>query len=204
MRIAADAADQVAEFVANDDAAERLVRQAVARQIMLVEEMAERAMANVVQQAGQSHQRFDISAAGHVGANFLQAVIQPRDGPARQMHDAHHMLKPRMLGGGKDPPGGLQLMNLPHPLDPRMIDDLPLGRLARRQSAAGDERDVAVDRIEAQAFTAEIGHGISSLRVLLNFADYQIALVALLAFSPAGVVFALSIAMQSNHLPTVA
>jgi len=41
------------------------------------------------------------------------------------MHRAHDVLKARVFGRGKYPPGGLQLMDLPQPLDPRVIDDLP-------------------------------------------------------------------------------
>ena len=53
-----------------------LVVQAVVGQEMLVEKMAERPVADVVQQGGQPHQRLDIAAAGHVGANLAQAFVE--------------------------------------------------------------------------------------------------------------------------------
>ena len=98
-------------------------------QKMLVEKVPERAVADVVQQAGQPQQRFDIAAAGHVGA-FPPDCRTALGRPAGQVHDAHYVLKAGMLGRGKDPPGGLQLVNLPQPLDPGMIDDLAFGDLA--------------------------------------------------------------------------
>ena len=136
-----------------------LVVQAVVGQEVLVEEVAERAVAHVVQQGGQPHQRLDVAAAGHVGADLAQALVERGDGPAGQVHRPEHVLEPRVLGRGKDPPGGLQLVNLPQPLQPGMVDDLLLGHLARRQPRRRGERDVAVDRIVAQALALEVSHG---------------------------------------------
>ena len=48
---------------------------------MLVEEVAERSMAHVVQQSRQAQQRLDVAAAGYVGADLGQAVVER--GPAR-------------------------------------------------------------------------------------------------------------------------
>ena len=50
------------------------------------------------------------------------------------MHDAQHVLEAGMLGGGIDPPGGLQLMDLPQPLDPGMVDDLAFRDFALGQA----------------------------------------------------------------------
>jgi hypothetical protein len=41
----------------------------------------------------------------------------------------------------------LQLVNLPHPLNPGMVDNLPLGNFTGWQCRVGDERYVAVDGI---------------------------------------------------------
>ena len=130
---------------ADDVAAQRFVRQAEIAEEMLVEKMAERAVAHVVQQAGHAQQRLDIAAAGHVGADFAQAVVQCRGRPAGQVHHAQHVLEAGVLGRGIDPPGGLQLMDLPQPLDPGMVDDLPfrdfaLGQPRRRRTGCSRER----------------------------------------------------------------
>ena len=165
VRIAADAADQIGELAADDLAAEDFVVQAVVGQKMLVEEMAERPVAHVVQQGGQPHERLDVAPAGHVGANVVEAVEQRRDRPAGQVHRPQHVLEPRVLGRGKDPPGRLQLVNLPQPLQPGVVDNLLLGDLVARAVRSwsgnrGCKRDIAVDRIVAEAFVLEISHGM--------------------------------------------
>ena len=124
VRIAANAAEQVGELAADDLAAEDFVVQSEVGQEVLVEEMAERPVADIVQQGGHPHQRLDIAPAGHVGAGFAKAFVQRGHRPACQVHRPKHVLKPRMLGRRKDPPCGLQLMNLPQPLKPRMVDQL--------------------------------------------------------------------------------
>lgn len=63
------------------------------------------------------------------------------------MHGTHHMLKSHVLRRRKNPPGCLQLMNMPEPLDPRMINDILLGCLSRRETRARNERNVSVNRI---------------------------------------------------------
>ena len=141
--IAPQAAEQVAQFLANDLGPQRLVGQAVAAQEMLVEEVPERSVPDVVQQAGHAQQRFHVAAAGRVRADFPQAVVQHRHRPAGQVHGPHDVLEPGVFGTGIDPPGGLQLVDVPQPLDPRMVDDLPLGGLAlprRRAEVKGCSR----------------------------------------------------------------
>ena len=152
-----------------------LVVQPVVGQVMLVEEMAERAVPHVVQQGGQPHQRLDVAAAGHVGADLAQALVERRHGPAGQVHRPQHVLEPRVFGRGKDPPGGLQLVNLPQPLEPGVVDDLLLGDLALRQPHRRGEGDVAVDRIVAEALALEVSHdadhagwGAGNLHFLTN------------------------------------
>ena len=125
---------------------------------MGVEEVPERPVAHVVQEPGQAHQRFDVAAAGHVGADLAKAVVERSNRPAGQVHRAEDVLKPRMLGGGKDPPGGLQLVDLPQALQPRIIEYLPLAHFAFRQSHGRSERDISVDRIVAEAFALEVFH----------------------------------------------
>jgi hypothetical protein len=49
-------------------------------------------------------------------------------------------------------------MNLPQPLEPRVIDDLPLRDL-RVAFDAADEGDVPVDRVVAETLVLEVLHG---------------------------------------------
>ena len=58
------------------------------------------------------------------------------DHPRGQVHHPQDVLKPLMLGRRKDPPRGLQLVDLPHPLHPGMVDDLLFGDFVRRAGRA--------------------------------------------------------------------
>ena len=152
-------ANQGRELPADDLAAEGLVVQPVVGQKVLVEKMPEGAVPDVVQQGGQPHERLDVAAAGHVGANLAEARVEGRHGPAGQVHRPQHVLEPGVFGRGKDPPGGLQLVNLPQPLEPGVVDDLLLGDLVLRQPHGRGKRNVAVDRIVAEALALEVSHG---------------------------------------------
>ena len=125
---------QVAQLVADDVAAQRLVVQPVVGQEMGVEEVPERPVAHVVQQGGQAHERLDVAAAGHVRAHLVEALEQDGHRPAGQVHGPQDVLEAGVLGRGIDPPGGLQLVDLPQPLDPGVVDDPLLGDLALRQA----------------------------------------------------------------------
>jgi hypothetical protein len=81
------------------------------------------------------------------------------------MHDAHDVLKSGMLGSWKDPPGRLELVDLPHSLYPGMIDDLPFRRFLACAVGGRGEWNVSVDWVEAQAFSAWIVHGGPSVVV---------------------------------------
>jgi hypothetical protein len=63
------------------------------------------------------------------------------------MHRPENMLKSHVFGGRKNPPGGLKLVNVPHSLDPGMVNHVLLGRFLLRQASAGDKRDVAMNWI---------------------------------------------------------
>ena len=146
VRIAAHPREQVAQFAADDVAAQRFMGQAEIGQKMFVEKMAERPVADVVQQAGHAEQRLDIASARHVRADLAQALVECRGGPAGQMHHAQHVLEARMFGRRINPPGGLQLMDLPQPLDPGMIDDLPFGDFALGQARHWRRRGYSRER----------------------------------------------------------
>src|SRR6266568_7883337 len=67
------------------------------------------------------------------------------------MHGAERVLEARVLGGGENPPGALQLMNASEPLQPWAVDEVLLGRSSRHAArpALGDVQ-VAVDGITGQ------------------------------------------------------
>src|SRR5437870_11999956 len=99
------------------------MRQAKMTQKMIIEKMAERSVADVVQESRETNQAFDISGRRDRfrPTSLDQRWIEASDRPAAQMHGAQDMLKARVLGTGVHPPGALQLMNSPQALNPGMI-----------------------------------------------------------------------------------
>ncbi len=150
---------QVGQLAADDLGAERLVVQAEPGQKVRIEKVPERTVAHVVQQGGEAHERLDVAARGQVGAHRLQTVVQSARRSARQVHGAEHVLEPRVLGRREDPPRGLELVDLAEPLEPRVIDDVPLRHLAFGKPLGRGERDVSVKRVVAEALVAKLTHG---------------------------------------------
>lgn len=58
------------------------------------------------------------------------------DGNRTQVHDAQYVLETHMFCGGEDPPGGLQLVDLPESLHPGVIDEFLFGGFGSGQSTA--------------------------------------------------------------------
>ena len=154
--IAANSAKQVPQLLLNDNRADVLVRDAELFEVLVVKEVPERPVSHVVQQRRQPDEAFDIRSRRHVRARRRQRFVPAFDGDRRQVHRAQDMLEPHVLGRREDPPRGLQLVDVPQPLHPRMIDQRLFGHFARGQRVLRDERDVAVNRIVRQTFGVEI------------------------------------------------
>lgn len=125
---------------------------------MIVEKVSERAVTHIVEQGGGAGEAFHVTPAGDVAlAGFAETLVEGSNGPARHVHRTNDVLEAGVLGGGVDPPGGLQLVDLPHPLDPGMIKQPPLGGFALRDDR--NERNIAVNRVVTEAFALKILHG---------------------------------------------
>jgi hypothetical protein len=122
--------------VLDDVSANVLVRELKLFEVVVVEEMAERSVSDVVQQRGHSHERLDVRPRGNAVARFGERFVPVLQNPRGEMHRPEHVLEPHVFGGGKDPPGGLELMNLPQSLDPRVIDDVLFRNFTPGQRAA--------------------------------------------------------------------
>jgi hypothetical protein len=119
---------------------------------MLIKKVAEGTVSHVVQQTSHPEQRLDVTLTGNVRTDVPQAAVERSRGPTAQMHGPQNVLESRMFRRGIDPPRGLQLVDLPHSLDPRMVDDGPLRHTTRTHSAVRRERDVTVNWIVSQCF----------------------------------------------------
>ena len=134
-----------------DDAlAEQLVGQAEVGEEVVVEEVAERSVADIVQQPGHPHQLFDQRHRRRVGELRLERRVKLAREAPRQVHGAEGVLEAAVLGGREDPARGLQLRHAPEALHPRRVDQVLLGRLARRGIGPRIE-DVPVDGIGDEA-----------------------------------------------------
>ena len=87
-----------------------------------VEKVAERSVSHVVQQASHSHHAIDIGLGRNAGIDRLQRLVELLDGSACDVHHPQNVLEATVLGTWKNPPSGLELADLPHPLYPGMID----------------------------------------------------------------------------------
>ena len=84
-----------------------LVVQAVLGQVVLIEEVTERAVPHVVQERCHTHQRLDVRSAGHSRTDILEARVEVLNHPASQVHHPHDMLETSMLRSRKNPPSRL-------------------------------------------------------------------------------------------------
>ena len=123
-------------------------------QKVIVEKMAEGAMADVVQQADDAHVLFDIRRRRTlVAEDFAQRRIEVLAEFASHMHGAQGVLKPAMFRRRVNPTGALQLVYVAQPLHPWRIDQRLLGHLAFR--FRDGELNVAMDRVGDQRRAAE-------------------------------------------------
>ena len=149
-RAAPEAAQDLGQLLADDPLAQQLVGQVEIDQEVVVEEMAERAVADVVEQAGHAQQLLDQRRRGGVGEDRAQRGVELLGEAAGQVHGAQRVLEAAVLGGGKHPAGGLQLRHATQPLHPRRVDQVLLGGLAGNDAGPRVD-DVLVDRIGDQA-----------------------------------------------------
>ena len=143
---APQAAQGVGQLLADDALAEQLVGEVEVHQEVVVEEVAEGAVADVVQQAGHAQQLLDQRRRGRVGKDGAERRIELLGEAAGQVHGPQRVLEAAVLGGRKHPARGLQLRDAPQPLHPRRVDQVLLGGLAGDAARARVE-DVLVDRI---------------------------------------------------------
>ena len=112
-------------------------------QDLVVEEVGERAVPDVVEEAGHP-QRLDDQAlrrGGRPGGDAARAqarIERPRP-ESRLVHHAQTVGEPRVLGGREDPSGALELADPAEPLDPRRVEQVLLGDRPRRAGPAAPD-----------------------------------------------------------------
>ena len=164
-RAAAQLRDESAELVDDEVLRDLLVVDPEhGLEVLLVAEVAERTVAEVVQQPGQPQGLFDQRQGGRAGLDLGQRGVHlPRELPG-EVHGAEAVREAAVLGGREHPPGALQLVDPLQPLHPGTVDDVRLGDLAgpgQRDAQVpvqrvGDEVDVVVRESHRGVLTASV------------------------------------------------
>ena len=120
--------------------------QLVVIQEVVVEEVAERAVADVVEQPGHPQQLLEQGRRGAVRKDGVERWSELLGEAPGQVHGSQRMLEAAVLRGGKHPARGLQLRDAPQALHPRGVEHVLLGGLPRDRARARVE-DVVVDGV---------------------------------------------------------
>ena len=165
-RTAPDFSNERAQVVPDDDLAELLVARVQRMQVVVVEEMAKRSMADVMHEGGHPQEFFDVIGRGRIRSRIGQERVEVTREAASHMHGADGMHEARMFGRGINPAGALELVDLPEALHPGRVDQILFRPLVRIRLARGHrEGDILVNGIsdEGRAFIGSIGRASGEL-----------------------------------------
>ena len=127
------------------------------QQVLLVAEVAERAVTQIVQEARQAQRLFDQRQGRRLRLDLDQGGVHLPRQLTGEVHGAQAVGEAAVLGGGEHPPRALQLVDALEALHPRVVDDVRLGDLPRTGQrdaqvavqGVGDEVDVVVGELHA-------------------------------------------------------
>jgi len=106
-RAAPEPADQLAQFFSDDSLPHFLVGEIEVGQEIVVEEVAEGAVAHVVEQARHAEQLLEEGRRGGVGELGLEGGVELLGEAPGQVHGAERVLEAAVLGGREHPARGL-------------------------------------------------------------------------------------------------
>ena len=98
-------------------------------------------MADVMHEGRHPEKFFDVIGRGHIRSRFGQKRIQVTREAASHVHGADGMDEAGMFGGGIDPTGALELIDLPEALHPGRVDQILFRPLVRVRLAEGTVKD---------------------------------------------------------------
>ena len=145
-----EAPEDLRQLLADDPLADQLVGQLVIDQEVVVEEVAEGAVADVVDQSRRPQELLDQRKRGRVGKDRAQRRIELLGEASGEVHRPERVLEAAVLRRGVHPARRLELGHAAQPLHPRRVDQVLLGRLARDPARAGVE-DVLMDGVGDEA-----------------------------------------------------
>src|SRR5262245_15860551 len=105
-------------MVTDDDLPKFFVARVELMEKIIVEEVAKRAVADVVNQSGHAEKGFNVIGTGSIWRSFLKKGIEVPGKQAGDMHSPKGMDESGMFSRRIDPSGTLQLVNISKSLDP--------------------------------------------------------------------------------------
>ena len=127
----AKCADERSQWTCYQRAADHLVIDSPRVEVIFVEEVPERTMPHVMEQPCDAHGLLDQPNRRRVLAAGAESRVQVMRPLAGQVHRAKRVLEARVFRGRKDPPRALQLVNATKSLQPRSVQEVLLGSVAR-------------------------------------------------------------------------
>src|SRR5689334_6144969 len=101
------------QVLTNDDLSKLFVREMKAMEVVLVEEMAKRTMADIMHQRRNAQDGFDVVGRRHIGDRLLEKRIEMPGKSPGHVHGPERVNKAGMFRRGIDPAGALELINVP-------------------------------------------------------------------------------------------
>ena len=143
-----DSSDELGQFLRHDELSEVFVGDAADRlQILVIEEVTERPVADVVHETGDAQEfLYEVERRATI-EGLPQTGVQTVCEAAGHVHGAHGMLKAAVLGGGKDPEAGLKLVHAAKTLHPRAVNEVLLRAFLVLACDGHGEMDVAVNGV---------------------------------------------------------
>ena len=139
---------QVRERTCDQLASDHLVVEVPRVQVVLVEEVAERPVANVVKQPRDAHRLLHELRRRHIAHCHPERPVKVLRPLAGEVHGAERVLEARVLRGREHPPRALQLVDPAQALQPSGIDQVLLRRLpGDSPGAAFGDAKVTIDGI---------------------------------------------------------
>jgi hypothetical protein len=129
VRAPPDLTDYLPHSLDDDPLADHLVGDLILIQHIVIKEMAERAMTRIMEHGCYPEKLLDISLGRTVFCGFTEGGIEMTGKTARHMHRSEGVLKATVFRRRVDPPGRLELVDIPETLHPWGVDQVLLGRL---------------------------------------------------------------------------
>ena len=107
--------------------AEQLMRQMKLMQEMMIKKMAERPMADIMEQGCNPNELFQEMTRRYVGDCLSKGRIESRNEPPPQVHGSKGMLESTMFCPWINPMRALKLENITKALNPRRINQMFFG-----------------------------------------------------------------------------